>query len=166
MSLRNKSRSSCALCRCLDACVREERVDVKRSRELQGFLDAIRRGQEQVLGDLSMTLCDPFAINFLATSALKLVNHQLEREQMPRDNAVLHLLLRMLALGLSAWSLIETQEFAEPRLDPGLVTRFVPALMSLAVDDQVYYRYQLREEPGVNIIFSVKRWKTGFVPNK
>ncbi len=33
---------------CLDACIREEKVDVKRSRELQGFLDAIRRGQEQV----------------------------------------------------------------------------------------------------------------------
>jgi hypothetical protein len=29
--------------------VREKNVDVKRSRELQGFLDAIRRGQEQVL---------------------------------------------------------------------------------------------------------------------
>jgi negative elongation factor B len=33
---------------CLDACIREKNVDVKRSRELQGFLDAIRRGQEQV----------------------------------------------------------------------------------------------------------------------
>ena len=27
---------------CLDACIRERNVDVKRSRELQGFLDAIR----------------------------------------------------------------------------------------------------------------------------
>lgn len=35
---------------CLDACIREKNVDVKRSRELQGFLDNIRRGQEQVLG--------------------------------------------------------------------------------------------------------------------
>ena len=62
--------------RCLDACIREKNVDVKRSRELQGFLDAIRRGQEQVLGDLSMTLCDPFAINFLATSAMRIMNLQ------------------------------------------------------------------------------------------
>ena len=98
---------------CLDACIREKNVDVKRSRELQGFLDAIRRGQEQVLGDLSMTLCDPFAINFLATSALKIMNHQVDRDGMPRENAVLHLLLRMLTLGLSAWEMIETQEFAE-----------------------------------------------------
>ena len=90
-----------------------------------------------MLGDLSMTLCDPFAINFLATSALKIMNHQVERDGVPRENAVLHLLLRMLALGLSAWEMIETQEFAEPKLDSSLVTRFIPALMSLIVDDQV-----------------------------
>ncbi len=35
---------------CLDACIREKFVDSKRARELQGFLDGVRRGQEQVLG--------------------------------------------------------------------------------------------------------------------
>ena len=35
---------------CLDACIRERFVDAKRARELQGFLDQVRRGQEQVLG--------------------------------------------------------------------------------------------------------------------
>jgi len=122
---------------CLDACIREKNVDGKRSRELQGFLDAIRRGQEQVLGDLSMTLCDPFAINFLATAAMKVMNAQVGNEALPRDNAVLHLLLRMLGLGLSAWDMIDTQEFMEPKVDPHLVTKFIPALMSLIVDDQV-----------------------------
>ncbi|CAN8019799.1 unnamed protein product [Ixodes persulcatus] len=38
---------------CLDACIREKNVDTKRSRELQGFLDSIKRGQEQVLGWVS-----------------------------------------------------------------------------------------------------------------
>merc|ERR1719511_573977 len=122
---------------CLDACIREKNVDVKRSRELQGFLDAIRRGQEQVLGDLSMTLCDPFAINFLATAAMKIMNHQVANDALPRDNAILHLLLRMLGLGLSAWDMIDTQEFMEPKVDPQLITKFIPALMSLIVDDQV-----------------------------
>jgi len=122
---------------CLDACIREKNVDVKRSRELQGFLDAIRRGQEQVLGDLSMTLCDPFAINFLATAAMKIMNHQVGNDALPRDNAILHLLLRMLGLGLSAWDMIDTQEFMEPKVDPQLVTKFIPALVSLIVDDQV-----------------------------
>jgi len=122
---------------CLDACIRERNVDVKRSRELQGFLDAIRRGQEQVLGDLSMTLCDPFAINFLSVSAMRLVNSCVEKEMLPRDQPVLLLLLRMLALGLGAWEMIESQDFREPRLELPLVLQFLPAMMSLIVDDQV-----------------------------
>ncbi|RZF34663.1 hypothetical protein LSTR_LSTR010828 [Laodelphax striatellus] len=122
---------------CLDACIREKNVDIKRSRELQGFLDSIRRGQEQVLGDLSMTLCDPYAINFLATSAMKILQHLINNESLPRENTVLILLLRMLALGLSAWVMIDSQEFKEPKLDSQVVTKFLPALMSLMVDDQV-----------------------------
>lgn len=122
---------------CLDACIREKNVDIKRSRELQGFLDSIKRGQEQVLGDLSMTLCDPYAINFLATSAMKILNHLINVEGMARENTVLILLLRMLALGLSAWNMIDSQEFKEPKLDSQVVTKFIPALMSLMVDDQV-----------------------------
>ncbi|KAL1517067.1 hypothetical protein ABEB36_000880 [Hypothenemus hampei] len=122
---------------CLDACIREKNVDIKRSRELQGFLDNVKRGQEQVLGDLSMTLCDPYAINFLALSAIKILQHLIHNETMPRDNTILILLLRMLALGLSAWVMIDSQEFKEPKLDSQVVTKFLPALMNLMVDDQV-----------------------------
>ncbi|CAG9829249.1 unnamed protein product [Diabrotica balteata] len=122
---------------CLDACIREKNVDIKRSRELQGFLDNVKRGQEQVLGDLSMTLCDPYAINFLATSAIKILQHLIHMEGMARDNTILILLLRMLALGLSAWVMIDSQDFKEPKLDAQVVTKFLPALMSLMVDDQV-----------------------------
>lgn len=122
---------------CLDACIREKNVDIKRSRELQVFLDNIKRGQEQVLGDLSMTLCDPYAINFLATSAVKILQHLINNEGLPRDNTILILLLRMLALGLSAWLMIDSQDFKEPKLDSQVVTKFLPSLMSLIVDDQV-----------------------------
>lgn len=121
---------------CLDACIREKNVDVKRSRELQGFLDNIKRGQEQVLGDLSMTLCDPYAINFLATSAIKIIFHLISNEGLPRENSVLVLLLRMLALGLSAWVMIDSQDFKEPKLDSQVITKFIPGLMCLLVDDQ------------------------------
>lgn len=43
----------------------------------------------------------------------------------------------MLALGLSAWFMIDSQDFKEPKLDAQVVTKFLPALMSLMVDDQV-----------------------------
>ncbi|XP_050674407.1 negative elongation factor B [Leptidea sinapis] len=122
---------------CLDACIREKNVDLKRSRELQGFLDGVKKGTEQILGDLSMTLCDPFAVNFLATSAIKILHHLINTEGLPRDNTILILLLRMLALGLGSWNIINTQEFKEPKLDSQVVTKYMPALMSLMVDDQV-----------------------------
>ena len=122
---------------CLDACIREQNVDPKRSRELQGFLEGVRRGQEHVLGDISMTLCDPYAINFLAMSCMKIINHHIINETLARDNHVLMLLLRMLNLGLHSWDILNSQVFREPRLDPDLITKFIPLLMSFIVDDQV-----------------------------
>jgi len=94
---------------CVDACIRERNVDTKRSREIQAFLDGIKAGQEQVLGDLSMMLCDPYAVHFLATSSLKILQHLVTNEGLPRENHILILLLRMLALGLSAWQMIDSQ---------------------------------------------------------
>jgi negative elongation factor B len=104
---------------------------------LQGFLDSIKQGQEKVLGDLSMILCDPYAINFLVSSAMKILQTVMSNETFPRDNSILLLLLRMLALGLSAWEMIHSQIFKEPKLDPQIVTKFLPSLLSLMVDDQV-----------------------------
>ncbi|CAG0883204.1 unnamed protein product [Darwinula stevensoni] len=122
---------------CLDACIREKNVDPKRSRELQSFLDGMRHGQEEVLGDIAMVLCDPYSIHFLCTSSLKIIHHCINNEQLPRDNLILILLLRILAIGLQAWDMIDSQMFREPKLDVHVVTKFLPALMSLIVDDQV-----------------------------
>lgn len=72
-------------------------------------MDSIKRGQEQVLGDLSMILCDPYALNFLATSATNILQHLINNDGLPQDNPMLKLLLRMMALGLSAWVMIDSQ---------------------------------------------------------
>ena len=37
-----------------------------------------------MLGDLSMILCDPYAINFLANSVIRLLQHLMNNEAMPR----------------------------------------------------------------------------------
>ena len=49
------------------------------------------------------------------------------------------LFARMLALGLSAWDMIETQDFREPKIELPLLVQFLPAMMSLIVDDQVIH---------------------------
>lgn len=123
---------------CLDACIREKFVDVKRARELQGFLDGVKKGQEQVLGDLSMILCDPFACNTLVLSTVRNLQELISQETLPRESPDLLLLLRMLSLGQGAWDMIDSQVFKEPRLDPEVVTRFLPAMMSVVVDDHTF----------------------------
>lgn len=123
---------------CLDACIREKFVDGKRARELQGFLDGVKKGQEQVLGDLSMILCDPFACNTLVLSIIKNIQELLSQDALPRDSSDLMLLLRMLSLGQGAWDMIDSQVFKEPRMDLEVVTRFLPAMMSVVVDDHIH----------------------------
>ncbi|XP_047554659.1 negative elongation factor B [Lutra lutra] len=123
---------------CLDACIRERFVDSKRARELQGFLDGVKKGQEQVLGDLSMILCDPFAINTLSLSTVRHLQELVGQETLPRDSPDLLLLLRLLALGQGAWDMIDSQVFKEPKMEVELVTRFLPMLMSFVVDDHTF----------------------------
>uniref|UniRef100_A0A667YEM4 Negative elongation factor complex member B n=1 Tax=Myripristis murdjan TaxID=586833 RepID=A0A667YEM4_9TELE len=142
---------------CLDACIREKFVDAKRARELQGFLDGVKKGQEQVLGDLSMILCDPFACNTLVLSTVRNLQELLSQDALPRDSPDLMLLLRMLSLGQGAWDMIDSQVFKEPlhmsantmsyssihlslcvSQDLEVVTRFLPAMMSVVVDDHTF----------------------------
>uniref|UniRef100_A0A8P0SNC6 Negative elongation factor complex member B n=1 Tax=Canis lupus familiaris TaxID=9615 RepID=A0A8P0SNC6_CANLF len=81
---------------CLDACIRERFVDSKRARELQGFLDGVKKGQEQVLGDLSMILCDPFAINTLSLSTVRHLQELVGQETLPREVELITRFLPML----------------------------------------------------------------------
>ncbi|XP_053863908.1 negative elongation factor B isoform X2 [Malaclemys terrapin pileata] len=123
---------------CLDACIREKFVDNKRARELQGFLDGVKKGQEQVLGDLSMILCDPFAINTLALSTIRHLQELVGQDTLPRESPDLLLLLRMLSLGQGAWDMIDSQVFREPKMEHELITKFLPMLMSFVVDDYTF----------------------------
>ncbi|KAH9404864.1 hypothetical protein TYRP_000696 [Tyrophagus putrescentiae] len=123
---------------CLDACIRERAIESKRSRELQGFLEGVtKNGNERVLGDLAMALADPYAVNFIATQIIRILYHQINNEALPREHNVLHFLLRLLNLGLNAYDILKDQDFKEPPMDVGIVTKFLPILMSFMVDDSV-----------------------------
>lgn len=122
---------------CLDACIREQAIDPKRSRELQTFLESIKSGQEHMLADISMVLCDPYAIHFLASSAFKILDHLITDGALPRGHTVLILILRLLNLGLHSWDIINSSVYREPRLDVKLFTKFIPMMMTLIVDDAI-----------------------------
>ncbi|XP_071156567.1 negative elongation factor B-like [Mytilus edulis] len=122
---------------CVDACIRDKYIDSKRSRELQGFLDGIKKGQEFVLGDLSMILCDPYALNTIALSMMKTLHHCVNNDILPRDNMDVVLLTRMMALGLGAWDMIDSQLFREPKLDVNIIIKFLSMITSMMVEDQM-----------------------------
>ncbi|RXM98417.1 Negative elongation factor B [Acipenser ruthenus] len=54
------------------------------------------------------------------------------------DSPDLLLQLRMLSLGQGAWDMIDSQVFKEPRLELDLVTKFLPSVLALVVDDYTF----------------------------
>jgi len=122
---------------CLNACMKENYVDTKQARELQGFLDNISKKSEKVIGDLSMILCDPFAMNTILCSIIKTIHDVTVKESLPRDNGDFHLLIRMLALGHSAWEIIDKQIFKEPIIDKEITQTFIPSLITHYLIDKI-----------------------------
>ncbi len=69
-----------------------------------------------------------------------------------QSNEELILLLRMLSLGLNAWDMIDSQHFKEPKLEAQLITRFLPCLLSLMVDDTYNgVVSKLPDEPAIQV---------------
>jgi negative elongation factor B len=123
---------------CLDACIRDNGIDPKKYRELQSHLDSVKKDSNKtLLGEIAMTLCDHYAVNFLATFALGLMNKEIVQEHLPREHTNLHFVLRLLNLGLHAHQILHSQVHEEPKLHASFITEFLPTLMSLIVDDQV-----------------------------
>jgi len=122
---------------CLNACIRENFIPPKRARELQTFLDNVERNEEKVLGDLSMVLNDPFAMNTVLSTMCRYMNECCTKEMLPRDNGEFTLLIRMLSLGQSAWSIIDKQVFKEPKMDKEIVSKFVTSLVLQQINDHI-----------------------------
>ena len=62
----------------------------------------------------------------------------------------------MLALGLNAWDMIDSQHFKEPKLETQLVTRFLPCLVSLMVDDYIRsISVKIPDEPAPQVQWTI-----------
>ncbi|XP_022672438.1 negative elongation factor B-like isoform X3 [Varroa jacobsoni] len=66
---------------CLDACVRERNIDAKRSRELQGFLDGVKPGSEQVV-----TKFLPSMMSLMVDDLVRQLNSRLPQDD--RETAI------------------------------------------------------------------------------
>jgi len=124
-------------CWCLDACIRDRSIDSKRLKELQLFMDGIKKGQEEVMGDIAMILCDPYATYTIATSILHQLTKMISMEILPRSSSELMFLVRLLSLSVTAWNIIKTQSFTESPVNIHVITKFLPMLMSLMLENSM-----------------------------
>ena len=122
-------------CWCLDACIRDRSIDSKRLKELQLFMDGLKKGQEEVMGDIAMILCDPYATYTIATSIIQQLSKLNNMDLLPRSSSELMFLIRLLSLSVTAWNIIKTQSFTESPVNIDVVTKFLPMLMSLMLDN-------------------------------
>lgn len=120
---------------CLDACLREKHLDPKHAAELKSVLDGIKRGKEQILGDLAMIAGDPHTLHFLCQLISKVLSHCLANESLPRDHSALQLVLRLLSVGLNAWNMHSLGEYKEPKIDSIIYTKFLSSLMVQMCED-------------------------------
>ncbi|XP_065067620.1 negative elongation factor B-like [Rhopilema esculentum] len=123
---------------CLDACIREKNPDSRRLKELRAFIDGMKKGEEEIIGDVAMIACDPFAVNTLATSILSLCSRMIKTESLPRATPDILFLVRIFTLSLSAWEMISKQQYKEPPLNNDIITRFLPSLASLMLEEQIH----------------------------
>lgn len=122
-------------CWCLDACIRDRSIDSKRLKELQIFIDGIKKGQAEVMGDIAMVLCDPYATYTIATSILHQLAKMNSSEILPRMSTELVFLVRLMSLSCTAWDIIKAQSFTEIPVNTNVITKFLPMLMSLMLEN-------------------------------
>ena len=122
-------------CWCLDACIRDRSIDSKRLKELQAFLDGVKSGEQEVMGDIAMVLCDPYATYTIVSSIIQQLLRLNNMDLLPRSSSELMFLIRLLSLSTSAWNIIKTQSFSEIPVNHNIITKFLPMLMSVMLDN-------------------------------
>ncbi|XP_055335353.1 negative elongation factor B-like [Paramacrobiotus metropolitanus] len=117
---------------CIDAGVRARHLDVKRSKDIVGVVDTLKK-KNPLLCDLAMMLSDPQIVYFNATSAVRMVQAVVNQEVLPRDNNMLLFFLRLLGIGILAGDFVTDKVNKEPKLPIDIACEFVPRLCSVMV---------------------------------
>lgn len=118
---------------CMDACVRARHVDSKRSKEITGIIDSLKKKDTNILCDLAMMLSDPQIAYFNATSAVRMVQAVINQEGLPRDNSMLLYFLRLLSISVKSKDFVTGKLVKEPKMSSDLVCDFLPKLCSVMV---------------------------------
>ncbi len=119
---------------CLDACVRDNVVELRRIKEMQNYFESVPHA-DPILGDLAMIVANPFATNTLIRNIFVTLVDVVNREAIPKDDEGLVYVTGLLALGLYAETMLRDQAFQIPKPDKEILQTFYPLLAFRILDD-------------------------------
>jgi len=122
----------------LDAALKERKLDLKKQREIEQFLDVHLRDSEIINKHIPFVLTDPNIISILTKSAILLLHKQVDDEiPLPRSNKELQFILKLLNMGLYAWEVLDGEMSFHDPIDSKLLTHFLPFLIRLIVENRL-----------------------------
>ncbi|KAI6189630.1 hypothetical protein M3Y97_00029500 [Aphelenchoides bicaudatus] len=111
---------------CLDACIRDHHIDVHQVAKLKALLDR-KKLTDQNVGDASFVLADSHTVHFLCSTVVKIIyDYARKCVGLPRENAALLILLRLLYLGTSALNFASGEILEHNASITSCLTRFLP----------------------------------------
>ncbi|CAF4220258.1 unnamed protein product, partial [Rotaria sp. Silwood2] len=122
----------------LDAALKERKLDLKKQREIEQFLDAHARDTDIINKHIPFVLTDPNIVSILAKSCILLLHKQVDDEiPLPRSNKELQFLLKLLNMGLYAWDVLDGAMSFHDAIDSKLLTHYLPFLIRLIVENRL-----------------------------
>jgi hypothetical protein len=119
---------------CLDACVRDGAVELRRIKEMQFYFSSVPPA-DPILGDLAMIVANPHATNTLIRSIFTTLVDVVNRESIPKDDDALVYMSDLLTLGLNAEAMLRDQIFQTMKAEKEILQNFYPLLAFRILDD-------------------------------
>ncbi|CAF1463555.1 unnamed protein product [Adineta ricciae] len=122
----------------LDAALKERKLDVKKQREIEQFLDAHAKDTNIINKHIPFVLADPNVVSILAKSCILSLHKQVDDEiPLPRSNKELQFLLKLLNMGLCSWDVLDGAMSYHDPIDSKLLTHYLPFLIRLIVENRL-----------------------------
>lgn len=120
---------------CLDACVRDNAIEVRRINEMQTYFNAVPTN-DPILGDLAMIVASPHSTNMLVRNIFITLVDVVNRESIPKEDKTLVYMTWLLSMGLRAEQMISEQSFyIATSPDKEILQTFYPLLAFRILDD-------------------------------
>eukprot|EP01133_Synstelium_polycarpum_P007360 gene7360-8573_t len=122
---------------CVDACMREDTFDSRRTKEVQTLFSgsSAPHNHSAAIGDVAMVFANPFASNCLLRNVLRHLAGVVSRKAIPKDDENIKYIAYLLTFALKANPMIKKNRFKIPHVKKQVIQGFFPILASQMLDD-------------------------------